>query len=54
MSFTLSDEVEPWMMQIVPSDVHDILCGVEQQEAWIVVVHTFTVCTLLVVIFEHL
>jgi len=41
-------------MQIVPSDVHDILCGVEQQEAWIVVVHWFTDIPLLGIMIKHL
>jgi len=41
-------------MQSVPSDVHDILCGVKQQEARVEVVHCFTVIALLGVLIEHL
>jgi hypothetical protein len=46
-------------MQIVPAEVHDILCLFEQQEAWTVTVHWFTVIAVLgvlscILLFEHL
>jgi hypothetical protein len=34
----LGAEFETWLMQIVPAEVHDILCLVQQQEAWTVIV----------------
>ena len=49
----LSVEVEPCLIPTVPSDVH-ILCGVEQQEAWRVVMYWLTVIALLGVFLEHL
>lgn len=48
----LSVEVEPSLTQTVPSDVHDILCGVEQQEAWSVVVYGFTVIVVMLYVFK--
>jgi len=52
--FMLSVEAEPCLIQTVPSDIHDILCGVEQQEALSVAVYWFTVIALLGVFIEYL